>query len=371
MLLLLLLVCPAQSWQGVSWHQRQCSKREAYRFTRDDLSERAALQDGRVLGAAFRNSKPELGLPKRISVFEWLRSGLWLETTAFLTALRVLVPSVLTAIVASVLFRPACLYVSSFLGGGDSSVFFSQVAPLIGLIFSVFTNFTFSLLYSQQETALVYLFQEISCAKSLVEQILLVFGSEQHDRKSPCYRALVCVQRYASRDLRKRSSKSAEQLKLSVANEACYLDTGSYDFNDPLEELLYLSSNDGNPSSHVYATVKELRKLRANRLGALERKLPPAHFVLLYGLGFLLLGAFLLDVSAGIAINGASSLQLELSVFAVATFALTASLRVLQDIWSPKTGAYNVDAVLVTCVTGLERQLDELLRGGSTNKFVL
>ena len=326
---------------------------QRYRFSRNDKNtevleyDPALLGDGRVLGAGFRKSSPELWVPTKVGPLQWLRSGLWYDSTAFSTGLRVVVPAFLAGILSLICFVPVCANFAHV-----SSPVLKEVAPLVGIIFSILTNFTFQAMYAQQEAALLFLFQEISCAKSLVEQILLVFG-----HPSPAAnRALNCVRQYCARDLRRRSTASAKQLRLALPpgrNEG---------HQDPLEELLYLSSVDGDPSAHVYATVKELRKLRANRLGALERKLPPVHFVMLYGLGFLLLFGFVLDVAgrqASVAVRAA--LKLETFVFAVAAFALTACLRVLQDIWSPKSGAYNVDAILVTCVTGLELQLNDLL----------
>ena len=43
------------------------------------------------------------------------------------------------------------------------------------------------------------------------------------------------------------------------------------------------------------------------------------------------------------------------------TFALVTCLRVLQDIWSPTSGAYSVNKVLTVMVRGLDAQLAALL----------
>jgi len=159
----------------------------------------------------------------------------------------------------------------------------------------------------------------------------------------------------ADRALRQRFEAPAASLGVpTYADEAAQ-------FGDPLEALLYLSSV-GDPSTHVYATVRELRGLRARRLGALQRKLPPMQFAMLYSLAGALLASFVLTVAACPAAATANH-ALEAAVFGLLTFALTASLRVLQDLWSPRSGAYNVDAVLATMVRGLEAQLDELLGG--------
>ncbi|KAJ8598399.1 hypothetical protein CTAYLR_003012 [Chrysophaeum taylorii] len=313
----------------------------------DDL---AALVDGRVLGAGFRKSRPELGTPAKVGAVRWLASGMWAQSTGFLTTCRVVVPSLVAGALAVTLFSRVCRAAAPRLTRqlGASNPLVLQTIPLLGLVFSVFTNNTFQAMYEQQEAALLALFREVSCAKSLVEQLTLVLGGAS---EPACVAALRCVQRYASRDLRRRSDQSAAQLKLAIGDR----------IPDPLEELLYLSSV-GAPSEHVYATVKDLRAARAARLGALERKLPPIQFVLLYALASALLAALVLQTSAAIAAGTSSThLRFETTVFALLAVALVACLRILQDIWSPKSGAYNVDAVLVTCVMGLERQLDDLL----------
>ena len=52
---------------------------------------------------------------------------------------------------------------------------------------------------------------------------------------------------------------------------------------------------------------------------------------------------------------------LESAFFALLSFAVVGSLRVLQDIWCPTQGAYNAEVVLDQCVAGLDSQLDTLL----------
>jgi hypothetical protein len=47
--------------------------------------------------------------------------------------------------------------------------------------------------------------------------------------------------------------------------------------------------------------------------------------------------------------------------FAVLAFALVTCLRVLEDIWSPTSGAYSVSRVLDTMLAGLESELEERL----------
>ena len=70
----------------------------------------------------------------------------------------------------------------------------------------------------------------------------------------------------------------------------------------------------------------------------------------------MLLASIVVTVSA----SAAENLAFEAHGFGALAFALVACLRVLQDIWSPTSGAYSVAAVLETLTTGLEAQLSEL-----------
>lgn len=321
-------------------------------------SDLAALQDGRVLGVGFRKNREDvqrlLGTPEKLTSRKWLVSGLWWESTGFSTGCRVLLPSLLVGLACYKLFEPVCYWVATWClpaNMGASNALIQQIVPLLGLVFSVFTNNTFQAMYEQQEAALLALFREVSIAKALTEQLTLVLGGAG---EPACIQGLRCVRRYASCDLRRRGDETASQLRLKVP-------PGESGYSDPLEELLYLTSI-GAPSEHCYATVKELRAARAARLGSLARKLPGVHIVLLYGLGAALLSAFVLEgAAAHAAAPQGTCLSCEGAIFAVCASALFGCLRILQDIWSRKSGAYNVNALLVTCVMGLERQLDDLL----------
>ena len=60
--------------------------------------------------------------------------------------------------------------------------------------------------------------------------------------------------------------------------------------DSPLEAILYLTSV-GVPGQ-VYDTVRSLRQARARRLGALQRKVPVVHLVMLWILGVIMLLGF-------------------------------------------------------------------------------
>src|SRR6056300_39074 len=101
--------------------------------------------------------------------------------------------------------------------------------------------------------------------------------------------------------------------------------------DDPLEAILYLTSV-GVPGN-VYDTVRSLRQARARRLGALQRKVPVIHLIMLWVLGLIMIGSFpvLVGVSEAAASVGGqiatttattSNMTVRGGLFGVATFAV-------------------------------------------------
>ena len=143
--------------------------------------------------------------------------------------------------------------------------------------------------------------------------------------------------------------------------------------DDPLEAILYLTSV-GIPGQ-VYDTVRSLRQARSRRLGALQRKVPVIHLIMLGILGLIMVGSFPILVSVGGVAASASistasaapavgnlfknAMTLQGGLFGVATFAVVMTKMVLRELWRTKGGAYNVDAVLRVMVRGLQKELDE------------
>lgn len=126
---------------------------------------------------------------------------------------------------------------------------------------------------------------------------------------------------------------------------------------------MYMTSV-GVPST-VYETVRSLRQARASRLGALQRKLPPAHMWLLWILAAIELVSFPLLGAGTQIIGGYKILTIEGVLFGVMTTGIVLTLRVVGELWRPAGGAYNVDAVLSTMVRGLESELEGRLRGSA------
>jgi len=200
---------------------------------------------------------------------------------------------------------------------------------LMSLLFSILAGNSYASLYSQNEAIFYALFNEVSEAKSLMEQAALVCCGR------PFYRTILeCIKTYVDKDLRRLDLSPAVLLSIKPQD-------------DPLESILYLTSV-GIPSV-IYETVKDLRQKRGDRLGAVQRKLPVVQLVLLYVLGSLTLTSFLL-FSCSVQ---PSERWLCQTLFSLLSGALMMTMRVIHELWKPIGGAYNVDGVLAVMVGGL------------------
>lgn len=151
-----------------------------------------------------------------------------------------------------------------------------------------------------------------------------------------------------------------DDLKQLQADPAVLISSRPVD--DPLESIMYMTSV-GVPSS-VYETVKSLRQARAARLGALQRKLPKLHMLLLWILAGIELVSFPLLGAGTQTIGGYNILTVEGYLFGIMTFGIVMTMRVIGELYRPGGGAYNVDAVLAVMVKGLEEELTDRLAGG-------
>lgn len=259
------------------------------------------------------------------------------------TLVRVAFPTFVATIIGAVYFDNISLYVRSLLDTSsvailefDESQFVQNFLTVIGLLFSILAGNAYSALYAQQESIYFALFQEVSEAKSLLEQTTLVCQGR------PFYQsALTCIRDYVKNDLRNLEVPPAQLLSTRP-------------MEDPLESIMYMTSV-GVPSS-VYETVKSLRQARGVRLGATQRKFPFLGIGLLYLLAALELLAFPL-LGAGVAeIRGILSLQAFLFGFLSGAHMLV--LRIIQELWQSSGGVFNVDEVLQQMVFGLEEELE-------------
>lgn len=227
-------------------------------------------------------------------------------------------------------------------------------------------------MYQQQEMVYYALFNEVTEAKSLLEQVALVSQG-----RSMYPRVLQAMSTYVQTDLKRLQADPAVLLSsrpmddpletimylVGAAKGDCNI-ICPFTFNDPHPLFLCLigKTSVGVPST-VYETVKSLRQARAQRLGALQRKLPSVHIVLLWILALIELVSFPLLGAGTQSIGGYKILTVEGCLFGVMTMGIVLTLRVVGELWRPAGGAYNVDNVLKVMVRGLEQELDARMAG--------
>eukprot|EP00586_Coscinodiscus_wailesii_P022939 CAMPEP_0172501154 /NCGR_PEP_ID=MMETSP1066-20121228/146710_1 /TAXON_ID=671091 /ORGANISM="Coscinodiscus wailesii, Strain CCMP2513" /LENGTH=418 /DNA_ID=CAMNT_0013275781 /DNA_START=31 /DNA_END=1287 /DNA_ORIENTATION=+ len=267
------------------------------------------------------------------------------------TLLRVGIPSVLAGTTALALFPTIALTLASLIDdpgsfavlSQDSSQFVQNFLTVTGLLFSILVGQTYYFMYQQQESIYYALFDEVTEAKSLLEQVALVCQG-----RSMYQQVLASIDRYVQDDLKQLQSNPADLLSTRPVD-------------DPLESIMYMTSV-GVPSS-VYETVRSLRRARAGRLGALQRKLPEVHMLLLWILAGIELVSFPLLGAGTQTIGGYNILSVEGCLFGIMTFGIVLTLRVVGELWRPAGGAYNVDAVLSVMVKGMEEELELRMSG--------
>ncbi len=150
----------------------------------------------------------------------------------FLTILRVVVPSILAGVAAFIAFPQLSLWLCSlFQDQGvfavlsqDSSQFVQNFLSVSSLLFSILVGQTYYFMYQQQEMVYYALFDEVTEAKSLLEQVALVSQG-----RSMYKRVLECMSIYVESDLKALDKDPA--LLLS-----------SRPMDDPLETIMYLVS---------------------------------------------------------------------------------------------------------------------------------
>jgi len=287
----------------------------------------------------------------------------WSEEVLQITLVRVILPTIIAFVGGILIYVPSCEALQDLLDigntrrgpilsllGMDQSQFMQNFLTVNGLLFTILCGNTYTSLYSQQERLYHALFLEVSEAKSLLEQASLVCQGR------PFYpKVLESIRTYVEEDLRRLDVEPADLL----ANRP---------MDDPLEYILYATSV-GVPSI-IYDTIRDLRQARGCRLGAMQRKLPPIHFALLYVLGFLELLAFPL-LGAGTASMSRENtiLSIQAIFFGAMCGAIVMTLQVIYELWKPFGGAYTVDVVLSKMVRGLQEELvvRQKMSGGSSS----
>jgi hypothetical protein len=235
---------------------------------------------------------------------------------SLITLLRVGVPSVVSGIMAFFLFPFLAIFLASLMNDAgvfavlsqDSSQFVQNFLTVSGLLFSILIGQTYAFLYQQQEAVFYSLFNEVTEAKSLLEQVALVCQG-----RAMYGRVLESISKYVQHDLKQLQADPAILIS-------------SRPVDDPLESIMYMTSV-GVPSS-VYETVKSLRQARAARLGALQRKLPRIHMLLLWILAAIEVISFPLLGAGTQTIGGYNILTVEGSLFGIMVFGIVVTMRV-------------------------------------------
>jgi hypothetical protein len=243
-----------------------------------------------------------------------------------ITLFRVGVPSIISGIVAFYIFPALALFLASIVNDAgvfavlsqDSSQFVQNFLTVSGLLFSILIGQTYAFLYQQQEAVFYALFNEVTEAKSLLEQVALVCQG-----RSMYGKVLESISKYVRDDLK--------QLK---ADPAILISARPID--DPLESIMYMTSV-GVPSS-VYETVRSLRQARAARLGALQRKLPKVHMLLLWLLAGIELVSFPLLGAGTQTLGGYNILTVEGFLFGIMTFGIVMTMKVISELYRPGGG---------------------------------
>eukprot|EP00529_Nitzschia_sp_RCC80_P029581 CAMPEP_0113522018 /NCGR_PEP_ID=MMETSP0014_2-20120614/44964_1 /TAXON_ID=2857 /ORGANISM="Nitzschia sp." /LENGTH=317 /DNA_ID=CAMNT_0000420045 /DNA_START=148 /DNA_END=1098 /DNA_ORIENTATION=+ /assembly_acc=CAM_ASM_000159 len=202
--------------------------------------------------------------------------------TNFISLLRVGIPSAFFAASAKIAYPTVSMMLAAAINDDgvfgvvaqDASQYIQNILTTSGLTFSLIVGQTYYFMYQQQEAIYLALFEEVTMAKSLLEQVSLV----AQGRTGLYSKILSCVHEYVREDLTKFNDVEPAEL------------LSRRPIDDPLEEILYLTSV-GEPSL-VYQTVRSLRQARSARLGALQRKLPQIHMVLLWTLMGIVLFTF-------------------------------------------------------------------------------
>mmetsp|Transcript_32022 Transcript_32022/g.52920 ORF Transcript_32022/g.52920 Transcript_32022/m.52920 type:complete len:386 (-) Transcript_32022:47-1204(-) len=264
------------------------------------------------------------------------------------SVLRVCVPSFLIAALAAKTYPGLSMMVSGWIDdpkamevvANDYAQYIQNILTTSGLMFSITVGYTYYFLYQQQEAIYVSLFEEVTQAKCLLEQISLISQG-----RSEMYQDILdCIERYVEEDLTQFFVEPSVLLSRRP-------------IDDPLEEIMFLTSV-GEPGV-VYQTVRTLRQARAFRLGALQRKLPPIHFALVYTLAAVVMVVFPLLGAGSQTLGGDAILQVQAVFLSFIVFGICAVLGVLNELNQPtKNGAYNVVPVLNIMVKGLVDEIN-------------
>lgn len=274
--------------------------------------------------------------------------------TNTVSLLRVGIPSLFLAVSAKISYPFVAIALANAIDDSgvfavvsqDASQYIQNILTTSGLTFSILVGQTYYFMYQQQEAIYLALFEEVTMAKSLLEQVSLV----SQGREVLYEKILTCVKNYVHDDLTKFNDIEPSEM---ISNRP---------IDDPLEQILYLTSV-GEPSL-VYQTVRSLRQARSSRLGALQRKLPQIQIFLLWTLAAIVLFTFPLLGAGSQTIGGLGILKVQSWYLGFIVFGISITMGIVEELRRPaRVGAYNAKTVLDVMVKGLEDELEERLDG--------
>ncbi|CAE8654263.1 unnamed protein product [Polarella glacialis] len=216
------------------------------------------------------------------------RPQVWARTDWFTLALqRFGIPSALCGVAAAVLFCPCSLAVRSFLAEttrdvlkDDISQYTQNAFGVVTLLFGLLLGTTLSILLQRQERLYRALYNEMSEARALMEQLsMLGAGRQVYAGDFAGGELLDSMEEYLLEDLQLLGGPSVLPSRGGLSA-------------DPLERLLFETSV-GVPSG-ICGSVRSIRQARAERLAAAQRKYPGGHVIIIGMLGTLVLSAFIL-----------------------------------------------------------------------------
>ena len=185
------------------------------------------LEAAKAAAAAFAPGTAAVPRRRRLERVERKRASkrrFAIRTTqAINTLMRVALPTIVASVLGLLYFDNVSLYIRSLLDVGaigmlmaDEAQFVQNFLTVIGLLFSILAGNAYSALYEQQEAIYFALFQEVSEAKSLLEQTTLVCQGR------PFYQAaLHYIRLYVKRDLRQLDVPPAPALRERERRETC------------------------------------------------------------------------------------------------------------------------------------------------------
>ena len=226
---------------------RQRSRSRRQRIS--SLLASTSANDGVNGGATSTSQKQQPLVPE----FEKYKGKLKL---GLLTLLRVAVPSILAGFIAFFAFPHLSMWLCSlFQDQGvfavlsqDSSQFVQNFLSVSSLLFSILVGQTYYFMYQQQEMVYYALFDEVTEAKSLLEQVALVSQG-----RSMYQRVLQCMSTYVQTDLKALNKDPAILLS-------------SRPMDDPLETIMYLVSLNKNFASIFFKSWNHRRSDRGTQL---------------------------------------------------------------------------------------------------------